>query len=106
MSTDVVDWLSSRPTRRGETVSRGEETVVYNVETGGLHALNPSALAIWELCDGETTGAEMAEAVTELAGLDPRAAQSDVSSTLEQLHDLGLIDRVGPTKPDQTINAV
>jgi len=93
MSAGSVDWLSVRPKRRGETVSRGEETVLYNVETGGLHALNPSALAIWELCDGETTGAEMAEAVTELAGLDLRATQQDVVTTLEQLHSLGLVHR-------------
>ena len=81
------------PTRQGQAwVRRGsDETAVYNPSTGALHVLNPSALAIWELCDGATTGREMAEAVAELAALDLAAAESDVVMALEALSGQDLI---------------
>ena len=93
MSAESVDWALATPIRKGEKLFKGDQTSVYNPETGGLHVLNPSALAIWELCDGETTGAEMVEAVVELARLEPAAAEADVSAALEQLFDLGLVRR-------------
>ena len=63
------DWETAIPTRNGQAwVRRGsDDTAVFNPETEKLHLLNASALAIWELCDGSTTGVEMAEAVAELA---------------------------------------
>ncbi len=93
MSAEPVDWMSASPTRQGETPFKGDQTSVYNPDTGGLHVLNPSALAIWELCDGETTGAEMVEAVVELARLEPATAEADVSAALDQLFHLGLVRR-------------
>ena len=93
MSGESVDWMSASPIRQGEKLFKGDQTSVYNPETGGLHVLNPSALAIWELCDGETTGAEMVEAVVELARLEPAAAEADVSAALQQLFELGLVRR-------------
>lgn len=81
------DWMDATPRRHGQAwVRRGsDDTAVYNPDTGTLHVLNPSALAIWELCDGATTGREMAEAVAELTALDLEAAASDVAAALSQL---------------------
>ena len=93
MSAESVDWTSAGPIRQGQKLFKGDQTSVYNPETGGLHVLNASALAIWELCDGETTGAEMVEAVVELARLEPATAEADVSVALQQLFDLGLVRR-------------
>ncbi len=93
MSAESVDWASATPIRHGEMMFKGDQTSVYNPETGGLHVLNQSALAIWELCDGETTGAEMVEAIVELARLEPGTAEADVSGALQQLFDLGLVRR-------------
>lgn len=80
--------------RKGQAwVRRGSDaTAVYNPDTGALHMLNPSALAIWELCDGATTGREMAEAVAELTTLDFDAAAADVVAALEELSRQGLSD--------------
>ncbi|NND03063.1 MAG: PqqD family protein [Acidimicrobiia bacterium] len=88
------DWMNLKPRRHGQAwVRRGsDDTAVYNPETGTLHVLNPSALAIWELCDGETTGREMAEAVAELTTLDLDAAASDVVAALSQLVSKELCD--------------
>lgn len=90
----MSEWEEVRPRRRGEAwVQRdGEQTAVYNPDTEELHLLNVSARAIWELCDGDTAPREMAEAISELTGLTPGLAWTDVTSTLDRLAELGLID--------------
>jgi pyrroloquinoline quinone biosynthesis protein D len=88
------DWATATPTRRGQAWVRraSEDTAVFNTETETLHLLNTSALAIWELCNGSTTGKEMAEAVAELTDLDIEAASVDVAIALDELAHWGLID--------------
>jgi PqqD family protein of HPr-rel-A system len=83
------------PTQRGQAWVQREEdrTAVFNPETGMLHALNPSALAIWELCDGQTTPEEMADAISEITGLDPVASLGDVEKTLDDLEAAGLVSK-------------
>ena len=90
----MVIWATATPTRRGQAWVRrgGDDTAVFNPETGALHLLNPSALAIWELCDGATTGQEMAGAIAELTALDIEAAAADVAVALSELERQGLID--------------
>lgn len=88
-------WRGMYPRRKGEAwVQReGDRTAVFNPETGVLHLLNPSALAIWELCDGDTTPGEMAEAIAEITGLEEDTTVGDVESTLNSLEEAGLIHR-------------
>jgi len=83
----MADWMTATPLRHGQAwVRRGsDDAAVYNPDTGTLHVLNPSALAIWELCDGATTGREMVEAVAELTALDIAAAAADVGLALDEL---------------------
>jgi PqqD family protein of HPr-rel-A system len=90
----MTDWAARTPTRHGQAwVRRGsEDTAVFNPDTGTLHALNVSALAIWELCDGSTSGEEMAGAVAELTGLPFENAAGDVRIALDELERQGLID--------------
>ena len=85
--------LSAQPTRHGQAwVRRGsDDTAVFNPDTGVLHRLNASALAIWELCDGDTTVAEMAAAIDEVTGVGLDAAESDVLAALRQLEEAGLV---------------
>ncbi len=89
-----VDWSVARPARRGEAWVQRErdQTAVYNPETEMLHLLNPSAVAIWELCDGDTSPTEMAEAIDELTGLGPETSAADVESALTSLLIAGLVE--------------
>lgn len=64
---------------------------VYEPQTDSLHVLNDSARAIWELCDGQTSPREMADAIAELTGLNLEEAERDVETTLGRLHVLGLV---------------
>jgi PqqD family protein of HPr-rel-A system len=92
--TTLEQWSGSLPERKGEAwVQReGDRTAVFNPDTGLLHLLNPSALAIWELCDGETTPEEMAGAISEITGLEEEVTVGDVQSALRSLEEAGLID--------------
>lgn len=94
MTQDENEWDDARPIRKGQAwVQRdGDQTAVFNPETGFLHMLNPSALAIWELCDGETTAAEMAAAIDEVTGLGTEASLTDVRSGLTSLRDADLVE--------------
>lgn len=82
----------SYPLRRGEIWTESEDGIaVYLAETDSLHVLNPTAFAIWELCDGETTPEEIALAVAELTGMNAETAADAVTSTIEDLQRLGLV---------------
>ena len=82
------------PKRRGELWKQEghDEASVYEKTTEGLHVLNSTALAIWELCDGETSPGEIARAVSKLTGLDQAKAKRDVTTTLETLKNIGLLE--------------
>lgn len=86
--------MSMQPERRGELVQSASSDgwTVYEPATDSLHVLNASAKAIWELCDGETTPSEMAEAISEVTGLEQQEASEEVAATLQQLVRLGLVD--------------
>ena len=86
--------MSDYPRRKGELVQSGASDgwTVYEPETDSLHVLNASAKAIWELCDGATSPAEMAQAISDLTGLALDQAQSDVLVTLGTLEELRLVE--------------
>jgi PqqD family protein of HPr-rel-A system len=69
----------------------GDENAVYDPATGGLHLLNETARAIWELCDGETTVDEMISAICELSGLHPDVVTEDVQRTITEFEQLGIV---------------
>lgn len=70
--------------------ARGE-TLAYNPGTGGAHLLNETALAIWDLCDGETSAAEMVEAICQLCSMHPDVVEEDVDRILREFEDAGLV---------------
>lgn len=82
-----------RPRRRDEVRIRraGSETTAYDPSSSAIHLLNPSALAIWELCDGETTPYEIAEAVSEVTGRPIDEVEAEVEQAVTALEELGLI---------------
>ncbi len=93
MSSQTPDWTTTTPRKVGEVWVRreGDQTAIYDPKTGLLYALNASALALWELCDGGTTAPEMAEALSELTGVAAESTLEDVVDTLKTLFDEGLI---------------
>jgi len=82
-----------RPRRVGEVWTRneGDQTAVFDPSSGRLTRLNPSALAIWELCDGETDQNEIVDALVELTGRIRTDVSAEVETTLLNLEQLGLL---------------
>jgi PqqD family protein of HPr-rel-A system len=82
-----------RPVRREDVWLRtsGRENAVFDPATGGLHLLNETARAIWELCDGETTQREMVMAICHVSGLHSDVVAEDVQRTLAEFDHLGIL---------------
>ena len=78
-----------RPLRRSDVWLRQseDENVIYDPATSEVHMLNSTALAIWVLCDGQTTVAEMIQAVCELSGLPEDVVREDLESILDRFTD-------------------
>lgn len=58
------------------------------------------ALAIWELCDGETTVEEMVTALCDLFPADPEVVLCDVLSVFGLFTEEKLVDWVGKRDGD------
>jgi hypothetical protein len=65
---------------------------VYNPGTGDVYLLNDTALAIWDLCDGETKPEEMMSAICEATSLPPEVVAEDVERILLEFDHAELID--------------
>jgi Coenzyme PQQ synthesis protein D (PqqD) len=90
MSAPNPDWAP----RRNEDVvivEKGESVILRHGDDPGGFNLNPSAFAIWNLCDGATTLQEMAEAIGELTSTTVDAALDDVAAAIEEFHRIGLV---------------
>lgn len=90
MNTSLRD---DRPVRRPDVWLRktDREIAVYDPLGNRIHLLNDTALAIWELCDGETTPAEMIAAICELCGMHRDIVTEDVERVLSDFDELGLV---------------
>jgi PqqD family protein of HPr-rel-A system len=86
---------TERPTRRPDVWLRTAEgeNVVFDPATGAVHILNATALAIWELCDGETRTEEMVEAICGLSGLPRDVVQEDVERILVEFEQANIVIR-------------
>ncbi len=72
-------------------------TLIASSDGASVVAVNESAAALFELCDGVTTVEEMAAAVCDASSIPLEQARRDVGHTLGELGRAGLIiiDRDG-----------
>jgi hypothetical protein len=84
------------PTRRADVllVDDGVNSMLARADGERTHLLNPTARAIWELCDGETAPDEMTSAICQVFAVSWDDASADVASALEALTGIGLVDWV------------
>lgn len=82
---------SDRPRRRDSViVGELDHSMVIEVESALLR-LNPTAFALWQLCDGDTTLDEMVAAICDLFDIDPAEAAHDVRNTIREMRTTGLV---------------
>jgi hypothetical protein len=86
--------LTSRPHRRPGLQLRvsGDEAVLLDPSSEAVHVLNDTALALWQLCDGETTVEEMVVAAVGLFDAQERRLERDVLDALDAMASRDLVD--------------
>ena len=91
-----------RPARKSNVWLRQseKENVVYDPDTGSVHLLNTTAMAIWVLCDGETDPDEMVDAICELSGLPREVVVEDVQRILLQFAEADILTWPSPEALD------
>lgn len=67
------------------------ETVVLDREGQQVHQFNETATHIWDLCDGERTEGDIADALVEAYEVEPERAAQDVAILVAQFKELGLL---------------
>jgi pyrroloquinoline quinone biosynthesis protein D len=86
-------FASTTPRRRSGLhlePSDGSNVLVSDEGTKIL-LLNETALALWELCDGETTFAEMVTVITDFFEAEPDVINTDVATALTQMVEAGVV---------------
>ena len=68
-----------------------QENLVFDPEHEAVHLLNATAMAIWVLCDGETTPDEMIDAICQLSGLPPEVVLEDVRRILLRFEEADIV---------------
>jgi PqqD family protein of HPr-rel-A system len=68
------------------------EAVVYDERTGDLHHLNPTATLVFGLCDGSSTGRELANDIAAAYGQPTDQVREQVQALLRQFRKARLIE--------------
>lgn len=74
---------------------RDEGSLFLDKENRRLCVADDTAVALWELCDGETSVAEMVDAIRQLWRVDVEVATADIVRALDDLAANGAIDWPG-----------
>lgn len=84
-------------------VLRQEQTVTQLLApgTGAVVSLDPLALALWEMCDGETTVQEMTTASCALFDAPHDTVERDITRVLAALEEQLLLEWVSAPGPPE-----
>jgi hypothetical protein len=90
----TLSLKDSKPDRRADVWLRqaGTENALIDPVTGAVHLLNETALAIWDLCDGQTLPIEMIAGICEATGLPEEVVTEDLERILAEFDRAGLIE--------------
>ena len=84
----------SRPVRKQGIAGKdiGGETLLYDVEGDAIHALNPTAKLIWELCDGNHSIEDMELSLRDHFSVgDAQDVSGDIRRSLEIFAEKSLL---------------
>jgi hypothetical protein len=70
----------------------GDESLVLDLKSDQIHQLNATAAWILAQCNGEKSIESITKDFAEHFSLNFEAASGDVSTTIEQLHQVKVID--------------
>ena len=84
-----------KPVRKPSVISRklGGETVLYDQETRAIHVLNPTAILVWDLCDGKHGLEEIERTLrAEFRAEEKAGVRDDVVRIIERFRAEGLLE--------------
>ncbi len=89
--------MTGQPKLRDDLLSRevDDELLLYDAKSGEVHVLNPTAAAIAELCDGNTTVSAIADEILSVLSADPAAVRADVARIIGELLEKDLVEKGG-----------
>lgn len=70
--------------------------ILLNIEDGSYFEANPTALAVWQQCDGRTAPEKIAAGVAREFRVDPERAEKDVAAFLRELRRRQLLATTRP----------
>jgi coenzyme PQQ biosynthesis protein PqqD len=91
---DITETLLGARPRRQEGVLAQEaqgQTVLLRLDDGGYYALDEVGAAVWELCDGSRSVAEVVAAIGERFDAPEATIRADVMEFVEELRDERLL---------------
>jgi hypothetical protein len=68
-----------------------EEILLYDSKKDSTHLLNPTAAAIWEMCDGTRTPEEIAKEILQVLSADRKTVRTDVERIIREFSENGLL---------------
>lgn len=71
-----------------------DEAVVYHLDDGPLHGINPTGLLVWERLDGDRTLAAVIDELARRFDFPRQSVTDDVVTFATQLLDHGLLEVV------------
>jgi hypothetical protein len=74
----------------------GDEVVVYDDLVDLAHVLNEPAATVWRMCNGDSTAAEICDAVAAIMDVEHDIAEVATYDALVQLGRLNLLDTPAP----------
>jgi hypothetical protein len=74
-----------------EVVDSDTRSVLMEPRHRTTHVLNPTARAVWEMCDGTTTIDELADAICQVFSVSRQEAIAGVAQVIRQLEGAGLV---------------
>lgn len=89
----MQEMITGKPLRRPDIQFRviDNEIVLFDAAGGQAGYLNTTAAAIWQLCDGSRTEADIAAELATLVGVPAETLLSDISEVLAQFRAAGVL---------------
>ena len=86
--------MDSKPKRKGKPVveEMDDDLLVADFSDSQMHVLNPTAAAVWAMCDGQHTAGQIADLLAGHFGLPAEEVRRDVARVLGEFREKGLVE--------------
>jgi len=79
-------------TTDSKCIDLGEEGILYSETQGDKHIVNITAMAVWDLIDGNRTVSEIVREVAKVCDVKAEEIEADIYRQLEMFKELRLVE--------------